>query len=549
MSASEIAIHLLGAVALLLWGMHMVRSGVERAFGAGLRGALAAALGNRLSAFLAGLGVTAALQSSTATGLMTTAFCAAGTVALVPALAVMLGANVGTALIVQVLSFDTTLVYPLLIAGGLALFRSRRTRPHDLGRAAVGLGLMLLSLHLLIGAISPAEAAPLMRDVLAALTGDPLLDLLLAAVLTWAAHSSVAIVVLIGSLAGAGIVTPEVAIAMVLGANLGSAVNPVIEGLGDPGRLRLPLGNLLNRVVGCAIALPLVGSIAEGLAALDPAPARLAADAHAGFNLVLAAAFLPGLPLLARLLTRLLPDAPRNADPAAARHLDPEDLASPERALANVAREALRLADLVEAMMRGAIAALQDDDRRRVAAVRRMDDPVDRLHRAIHHYLAAIDRGALSEAERGRLVLAQTFVLNLEHIGDIVDKNLMELVRKKIKQRLRFSPEGRAELLEIQRRLLADLRLAVAVFLDGDLATARRLVAGKDAFRAIERDLAERHMARLRAQRPESIATSALHLDILRDLKRIEAHIAAIAYPLLERAGELRASRLKPSAT
>src|SRR5690606_34070058 len=229
MSGALVLVNLIGYVALLLWGTHMVQTGILRAFGSDLRHLLAKGLRNRIAAFLAGLGITAAIQSSTATGLLTTSFAATGMVDLVPALAVMLGANVGTTLIVQLLSFDIIAVAPVLFAIGLFAYRrGPRTRIRDLGRVAIGLGLMLLALHLLVTTIGPSASAPAMVALFAAVAGDPVLALLIVAVLTWAVHSSVAVVLLVLSLADIGAVTPIQAFALVLGANLGSAINPVL---------------------------------------------------------------------------------------------------------------------------------------------------------------------------------------------------------------------------------------------------------------------------------------------------------------------------------
>src|SRR5246127_5713299 len=260
-----ILLDLVGGVALLLWGLHMVRTGIVRAFGSDLRRFLGMALRNRFVAFVAGMFVTALLQSSTATGLMTASFVSGGTVDLVPALAIMLGANVGTTLIVQVLSFDVSAVAPVLFLTGVIAFkRGGQTRTRDLGRVAIGIGLMLLSLHILLDTLAPAEQAPAVRTLLIAITGDSLLCVLMAAALTWVAHSSVTVVLLIMSLAYSGFITPAAALALTLGANLGSAINPVIEGSSgtNPASRRLPLGNLFNRLVGCAVALPFLHPIA-----------------------------------------------------------------------------------------------------------------------------------------------------------------------------------------------------------------------------------------------------------------------------------------------
>ncbi len=547
---SYILLDLIGGVALLLWGLHMVHSGVVRAFGSDLRRLISTALGSRFNAFLAGLGVTALLQSSTATALMTASFAASGIMALTPALAVMLGANVGTTLIVQILSFDVSAAAPVLLAIGVVAFkRSGRTRIRDLGRVSIGVGLILLSLHILLGALAPAENAPGLQALLRAITGEPLLNLAIGAALTWAAHSSVAIVLLVISLANSHFVDPVAALALVLGANLGSAINPLLEGgsAGNPASRRLPLGNLLNRAVGCLIALPFLHPIAAALTTLDPSPARQLADFHTGFNLALALLFILPLDGLARLLIRLLPDQAKPADPAAPLYLDETAIGSPAVALACAARETLHMGDIVETMLRDAMAALRSDDRKLVAAIQRMDNAVDRLHEAIKLYVTKVTRVSLDDRDGRRAMEIISFAINLEHIGDIIDKNLMELAQKKLKNKLQFSKEGAAELEAFHRRVVENLKLAFGVFISGDVKTARALIEEKAHLRDAELAAAESHLGRLRAGRPESIETSSLHLDVLRDLKRVHSHICSAAYPVLEAAGELQPSRLKAS--
>ncbi|HJU16156.1 MAG TPA: Na/Pi cotransporter family protein [Stellaceae bacterium] len=548
MGAVLTLIDLAGAVALLLWGVHMVQSGIERAYGPNLRRLLATALKGRGKAFLAGLGVTAVLQSSTATGLMTAGFAAAGLVDLVPALAIMLGANVGTTLIVQVLSFDVARWSPLLILIGVVAFRrGGASRTRDLGRVAIGLGLVLLSLHQLLLLSLPFESRPSLRLVLGAVSAQPAIDFIIAAAATWAAHSSVAIVLLIMSLAAKGAVTLPAALALVLGANFGTALNPLFESAtkGDPAARRLPLGNLLNRLLGCVIALALVGPIAAQFAAIEPDPARAVADFHTGFNLVTGALFLPLLGPFARLLRQLLP-ARTAADPGRPLYLD-EGAEMPAIALAGAAREALRMADVLAAMLRGASEALNGNDRRRIGETRRLDDVLDRLNAAIKTYLAALSPDGLDEEDDRRLSEILSFITNLEHAGDIVTGGVLAAEAKLAKRGLAFSPEGRTEIGAILDRLETNLRAATAVFMTDDPRAARKLRAEKEAFRRLDAQATEAHFARIRAGRAESLATSGLHLDVLRDLKRINAHLTRAADPILDRHGELLASRLRES--
>jgi phosphate:Na+ symporter len=540
---------LAGAVALLLWGVRMVQTGVQRAFGRKLRLVLASALRKRLNAFLAGLGITAVLQSGTATGFMVTGLAAGGMVELVPALAVMLGANVGTTLIVQVLSFDVSRIAPGLIVAGFLMFGRGVTRTRDLGRVVIGLGLMLMALHQLLAVITPYENAPALRSVLDAISLEPFIAVLLAAALTWAAHSSVAVVLLVMSLAAKGVASPEVAFALVLGANLGTAINPVLEGAtgGDPAARRLPLGNLLNRVVGCGVALLTVPYIAPLMMAVEPHAARAVADFHTAFNLLLAALFFPFLRPYAELLRRLLPARFDQADPAQPMYLDKAAIETPVVAVGAAAREALRLADVLETMLQGIRDAFQKDDRKRVAETKRLDDVLDKLNTAIKTYLTSLDPEAMTNADHRRAEQILAFATNLEHAGDVVDKNLAALASKRLRRGLAFSKEGQAELIGMLERLMTNLRTAVSVFMTEDVRAARLLAGEKEGFRDMEAAATQAHFVRLREGRLETTETSTLHLDVVRDLKRVNAHLVeAAAYPVLKGQGDLLPTRLRP---
>jgi phosphate:Na+ symporter len=543
---SLVLLDVMGGVALLLWGLHMVHSGILRAFGPDLRSLLGKALGNRLAALAAGLGLTALLQSSTATALITSSFAAEGLVGLVPALAIMLGANIGTTLIVQVLSYNIAAIAPVLFITGLVAFRSGpRSRIKDIGRVSIGLGLMLLSLHILLDTLAPAENAPGARVFMAAITDDPVLCIVIGAIVTWIVHSSVASVLLVMSLAYAHFISPCSALALVLGANLGSAINPIFEGArrDNPATYRLPLGNLVNRLAGVLLVAPFLHPIADLAQAWQPDLARLTAGFHIAFNLVTAALFIGLLDPIARLLRELLPDRAREAGPAQPRYLDESALETPSLALADAARETLRMGDTVEVMLRKVMTALMTNDRTLVDQVSQMDNDVDGLDEAIKLYVTKLTRGSLDEREGQRAMEIVSFAINLEHIGDIIDKNLSELATKKIKRRLQFSTEGAAELSAFHKRTLESLRIAFGVFMSSDVNEARKLLVEKTTLRNAELAATERHLDRLREGRPESVETTSLHLDVLRDLRRIHSHVCTVAYSVLDAAGQLATDR------
>jgi phosphate:Na+ symporter len=380
--------------------------------------------------------------------------------------------------------------------------------------------------------------------LLGAITGDPVMCILLAAGLTWAAHSSVTTVLLIMSLAYSNFVTPPAALALVLGANLGSAINPVVEGAhrGDAASYRLPVGNLLNRIIGILLVVPFLHTIANAFHAFQPDMAKTTAQFHLAFNLALALIFIGLLDPLASLLERVFPARKAAADAASPRYLDESALDTPSLALADAARETLRMGDLVEVMLRQVMTALMTNDRALAREVSRMDNVVDKLDEAIKLYVTKLMRGSLDEREGHRATEIISFTINLEHVGDIIDRNLCELAAKKMKRRLQFSSEGAEELAAFHKRIVESLRIGLGVFMSGDIADARKLIAEKAQLRNAELEAAERHLQRLREGRPETLETTSLHLDVLRDLKRIHSHICSAAYPVLEAAGEMLAA-------
>jgi phosphate:Na+ symporter len=554
-----VLIELAGHVGLLLWGTHMVGTGVQRGFGTVLRHWLGRNLDNRLQAFFTGLGVTTLLQSSTATGLLATSFAATGVIALAPALAVMLGANVGTALLTQLLSFNVALAGPPLVLAGVLAFRwATNNRAKNLGRVGIGLGLMLMALAGLVHTLGPLENAPLLRPVMSSLSGDPVLAVLIAAMLTWACHSSIAIVLLVGSFEANHVVGPTGALALVLGANLGGALPALLDASTRVAK-RLPLGNLLVRLAGTLAALPFLPQIAQALAHADPDSARLVVDFHLLFNVSLACIFLGPVGSLARSLTRWLPDPPASVDPAKPMYLDVAALDSATVALANASRETLRMADMVDSMLRDTLAVIYRDDRVRAEAVSSTARSVDRLGEAIRRYLADMGDEQSLDSERGgaRGQDILSAVINLEHVADIIANSLVEFSLRSLKRGEKLAAEEFEIVAAMHGELVDCLRLALAVFLQGEPRDAARLVASKAQFRDYESSAMtlSAHLLRTAAattrladrDTAERVAEeSGLFLRTVRDLRRIHSHLASFAYPVLHgsRSGPQRSPRL-----
>jgi phosphate:Na+ symporter len=544
-------IQLFGAAALLLWGLRMVRTGVLRAFGSQLRTFLGSVMGNRFSAFFGGLGATILLQSSSATALITSSFASRKVVTAGAALAIMLGADVGTTLVAQAYAFKVSWISPLLILIGYIMFNHMtETRTRDLGRAIIGLGLTLLGLSMITAAAEPMRDAPVVPVILELMADAPIAALIAGAALTIASTSSLAIILLIVSFASHDLIPVEVCYALVLGANLGSAVMPIIATLSEPPEARrVPVGNLIFRIAGVVVALPLLGLIMPEIARLQPETWRQVLNFHVAFNLGLAVLFIWLIGPVSRLTTRLLPEQERPDDPGKARYLSEGSVENPSTGLANAGREALRMGDLLGQMLDLSLQMFLHGDRRLVEICSGVDSQIDRLNEAIKLYLTRVSRDVMDSGDHKKIIDLITFTTNLEHAADIVDKSLMDLAAKKTKYGLKFSAEGSKEIEDIHRRLNANVELAMNVFMTGDLVLARKLFAEKHAFRILEKTASENHLQRLREGRIESISTSGLHLDILRDLKRINSHLALVAQPRLEAAGELHTSRLKEEVT
>ncbi|HEX6703593.1 MAG TPA: Na/Pi cotransporter family protein [Albitalea sp.] len=542
-------LNLLAAISLLVWGTHIVRSGVLKVFGENLRQVLSRSFRNRFSALIAGVGVTSLVQSATATCLIVASFVGKGLVTTGAALAVMLGADVGSAMMAVVLSLDLSWVSPLLIFVGVVMFVSRQdTGAGRIGRVLIGLGLIILALHLIVDSTRPMTESPAVRALLVALPNEVMLDIVVGAVLTVMAYSSLAIVLLTATLASSGLLPTHEALGLVLGANVGSGLLAMIAtGQASAQVRRLPAGNFLFKVAGAAIAVPLVPQVHVLLQEHVDTVHQQVVLFHFGFNLALAALFIGFTGIVARLTERLLPAPALGAGTERPRHLDPSALATPSLAITCAAREALHQADVVETMLRGILPVIRNNDLALAEQLRRMDDTVDELYSAIKFYLTQISREALSERESRRWTDIVSFTINMEQIGDIIERVLQDVEDKKIRKNRSFSDAGMGEIVHLHERLIANLRLGMSVFLDGHVRDAQKLLEEKARFRDLEHEYAGSHIARLRDNTAQSIETSSLHLDLISDLKRINSHICSIAYPILESAGALSKTRIRES--
>ncbi len=532
--ASSLLWGLFGSVAMLLYGIRLVAEGLELAAGGQLRAALGAVTRNRLKALATGAALTAVIQSSGATTALLVGFASAGLLRLSDTLSVILGANIGTTVTVQLLAFQVADYALALVGLGYTLLCLRRRHAvRYAGEAILGFGLIFLAIQVMGTLTAPLQESRLLAAMLVGLGDHPLLGLGVATVVTALACSSAATLGLALTLAGHGLLPLRAALPIMLGANLGTCATALVSALGaNLEARRVALAHTGFKLLGVLACLPLLGPFATLVQATAASIPRQLANAHSLFNLGVALALLPFTAALARGLARLLPDRP-GAD-AGGRPLPAEALETPALALALAAREALRLADRVAAMFAQALSPFTTDALDGTDAVEAADDAVDRMYRRLKRYLTQLAEERLTEAQRRRQFAALRALDNLENIGDIVVRNLMELAKKRRRLRVHFSPAGLQELTELHAAIRQNLERAVAAFGAHDRALAQEVVARKLEIRHRAQRYRQAHIDRLHAGYPESLATSEVHLDVLTNLQRISAHVTAIAYDVLD---------------
>jgi len=538
MSGTTLLINLAGAIALLLWGSHMISTALQRGFGTPLRHWMGRHLNNHWMALLSGIGITGILQSSTAVSLMATSFTAAGTLSLAPALAVMLGANIGSTLVVQLMSFNTALAIPLLIMVGFVIFKLRDNSSFEsAGCAMIGLGLMLLALSLLSATLGHIESTPVFHAVMQGLEGDTLIALMVAVMLTLICHSSVAVILLIASLAATGVMTPATAMVLVLGANIGGALPPVLNA-GSPVARRLPIGNLMVRVLGAVLAMALLPWLTQMAAKTALTTPQLVVWFHTTFSAVLALMFIWLTGPLARLLERMFVEKERVGDPGMPLYLDEAGLNVAYLGLSNSVRESLRAADMLAMMLDRLCVLFETLEQRTADEIRQVDQSLDLLSAAIRAYLADLGQDGLSDTDADRAQEILMFVINVEHAGDILSSSLTQLATRRARRGELFNPFEQNHIRLLHWEILTSLRLAISAFLGEDLYAAHQLVNRKEVIRQLEASASREHFKKLREDKNAWAESGDIFQRVLRDYRRVHHHIAAVAYPVIDRLGE-----------
>lgn len=549
MSPYLLLLHLAGAIALLLWAVRMVRTGVERSQEPLLKRVLRQSGGGRIRAAGIGAMIAVLLQSSTAVAILAAGFAASGVLTLATGLALMLGADLGSSLVVQILSVDLEWLTPVLLLAGAVLFFKGQTREFkQAGRIVIGIALILVSLRMIGEATAPLRDASFLPEVIAYLRNDILTAFLLGAAFTWLVHSSVASVLLIAAFAGQGLVPLELGVSLLCGANLGGGL--IAVGLTRQSAVearRITWGNLTFRGLGAVLALVAFHFLQPPATLLGDTAARQVINFHLAFNVVLLVLCLPLTGLVARVIEKLVKPKPTPEELAnplaeAPSFLDQAVIGMPALALASATRELLRMAEIIQRMLTPLMELYETGDPEKIRQARTLEKAVNQAQSEIKLYLAKIDYTGEAEAQRGNEL--SNFAINLEYVGDAITKTLLKLAETRRDQKLQFSPEGWRELNELHHRVLGNMQLALNVLVSKDRESARQLLMEKAAVSTAERESYGQHLNRLRSGTMQSVETSNIHLETVRTLKTINSLFASVAYPILQQSGDLLDSRL-----
>jgi phosphate:Na+ symporter len=540
-------ISIAGAAALLIWAVRLVRTGVERGFAMQLRVWLRHSARNQLLAAGTGLGAAVLLQSATAVAVLVSNFVSRGGLATATGLAILLGADVGSAVVTQLLMIRQPILIPLLILIGVVVFlRGEGGTTRQVGRILIGLALIFVSLDMIRAATEPMLSNPGTQAVMAYLASDLLTAFVIGAVFAWGVHSSVAAVLLFVTLAGQAILPVPAAAALILGANLGGAfIAYVLTYTAPVASRRMIMANLVLRGGGAALALLLIAMVPGLLDYLGGTAARQSINLHFVFNLTLAVLALPVVGPVTSILARMMAESPATdgaLDDVSA--LDPALLDKPQRGLDCAARELLGMGQKIERMLL-AVESLYDRwDNTAAQSIRNQDAAIKKIHLAIKLYLARMGQKGLDEDLSRRSMELASISSSLDSASDAIARIMLELAHRLNSQNLQFSPQGREEIRNFTDRVQSNVQLALNVMMNQNPAEARELVEAKEKVRKVEQKLQRSHIGRLREGLAESIETSNIHQETLRALKQINTAFSMVGYPILLKSGDLLKSRL-----
>ena len=549
MTISLTLLNLSAAAILLIWAVRMVQTGVQRAHGPLIRRLLKSTKSHPLLMTIFGVLLAIIFQSSTAVAVLTAGFVSSGFITSSVGVATVLGADLGSALVIQILSFNLTWLAPVcLIIGGTLFFKGKKRSFKQTGRILVGVALILISLKLLAESTAPLRQNEVVPIIIDYLTSDPITTFLFGAIFTWLIHSSIASLLLIIAFVSQGIVPTDVAVSMVLGANAGGAFIAVIlaRNLNPKGQV-VPLSNFCLRSVSAILVLAIIQTVGMPTILPNLSATQQIISFHIGFNMLLVVIGFPLIKPISALLLEILHDGGANNEHSPSSRqtgLKEADIKLPARALAGTTRELLYLAEAVQTMFTPAMDLYENFDKVEIKELKRLEDEILLVHTKIKKYLARVSQQNLSEDQLKRNGDLIMFADNMASATEVIVNRLLKLAKERNEKALVFSDEGWRELLTLHDRVLVNMQLAMNVLVSSDLETARQLVMEKNELSSMTQKSLSKHLERLRHRKTKSLQTSNMHNETLRALRQVNSSFSSIAYSILEDAGQLRKTRL-----
>ena len=520
---TEVMIHVAGAVSLLLWGCYTIRSSVERTFSGFLQSAVSRAANSLPASVATGCLAALGMQSATATILLTTSLLSSGIIPLVSAMGVVLGADLGSAIAARILFLDLSLLPPVILVVGIVTHLLAATaRGRELGRIVVGFGLVFLAIQLLKVAVSPLTGAPLSQAWLSVLGSIPWISLIVVAITVWLVHSSVAVVLVIASLAQAQIIPTELFVPMVLGANVGAGLIalPLVDRR-DPRSRSVVIANLAGRSAICLAGLLTIPWWLGYLQDLVSAAGLQVIWLHIAINSLVVLTFAPFAETLVRKLKDNLVARDQGRGEAVGvsvgSGLDYDSVKDPKVAISNARREAFRLGDITEALFSRSLDMFSARDQSQIDQLVETDREINARNKAIQKYLADARRYVSSDDLEAELDTVLQFASTMENVGDTVSHGLSRLASKRLGRQVDFSDEGMREIHGIHGEVLSLMRYMIQQFDSGKLVRTRDQKKQVRHIRRLCESSMASHRQRLSENRLSSIGSSSIHQDTVRD--------------------------------
>jgi len=539
-----LVINLLGGLGLFLYGLHLLSHGMKRAAGTWLRTILGTITNNRLIAVCAGAFVTVVIQSSSATTVMLVSLVQAQMMSFAQTLGIILGADIGTTITVQLIAFRITDYALLIVAAGALLMLSSKNKVKDAGETILGAGLVFYGLYVMSRAVEPLTTYRPFLDVLLELE-HPLAGFAAGTLLTAVVQGSSAFIGILIALSLPGLLTLDAAIPLLLGANVGTSVTAILAAVNArPEAKRVALAHTMFKLAGALIFIGWTGAFADfirwtspgggeaghALAGAGSSVPRQIANAHTVFNLALTALFLPFTPLAAKLFAKILPDKEEvEKEPFKTKYLNESMIATPALALNLAKQEVLRIGDIVIDTVEKIVKPFVDRDETALDEVELNERRIDFLTEKVSDYLRKIARQEVAEKRVNEVFEVMYTATELELMADIVHKMLRPRAREWLRRDLSFSDQGKAEILDYHLRTLKQISRALEVFRDLNLEKAEAMKRKHRKYRSMEMDFMRTHYERLRLDIPESVATTEVHQDLIEQFARITSHATNIA--------------------